>query len=149
MTRHGIESSPSRKLGRVDKLPPVQPLRVWDERGMRKHLFETPGGRKITVALLTDKTAFGELQASTYIDASREHTRTPGSTNALYTEAKELMQQTADTRGEVLTYTFRTYSPAMTNWALTQGRKLFNWQDVYEPAPYEELVLHSRISPKK
>jgi len=95
-----------------------------------------------------DRKRFGNLQASTTIDARDEVEKTRGSTTALYTKAKELMQKTADERDELLTYVFYTTSEEMKKWALAQGRDIFDWEDTYETAQGEELILHSKIFPR-
>jgi hypothetical protein len=118
-------------------LPHIEHIKTSPDDGFTRETFETPGGRTITVSLLTDP-SFGHLRASTYIDSINEHTKMAGSTTALYTRARDLMQQTADARREVLTYTFRTFELSMIEWARTQGKELFEWVDFHQPEPYEQ-----------
>jgi len=143
------------KLGRVstfrkeDMLSNVGFIMLPHIGGRVSYLLEISGGRTLKVNFFRNRISDGDLHASTYINNHDERTRMPGSTTALYTKARELMQNVADQRSEVITYTFSTFSQAMIEWALTKGQELFDWQDLYTPTPYEQFVLHSKISPKK
>ena len=58
----------------------------------------------------------------------------PGSTTAVYTQAHNTMQQTADLTGIAVSYQFITELPVMFAWAnhSEKGKKIFAWDEVVE-----------------
>lgn len=55
--------------------------------------------------------------------------RVPGSTTAVFSRARDLMQERANRLNKPLTYIFSTGNPNMVNWAKTSGQELFGWEN--------------------
>lgn len=89
--------------------------------------FES-GNKRLTLAV--DVTT-GE--ANTRVSTIPGKPKTPGATTQVYTEARDLMQATANQLGRPIHYEFSTvFTKSMRLWAgdPQKGAKIFNWDEV-------------------
>ena len=99
----------------------VDPVRACSDQAF----YFTDGNKILTLRIDGDQTA------STLLDTGLGR-RKVGSTRRLYGEAKDKLQQTADSRGYSISYVFKTLVSVMKDWARTHGQTIFNWDLVLE-----------------
>lgn len=53
--------------------------------------------------------------------------KAPGVTTALYTRARNIMQEITDYHGKPIPYSFVTTNPSMAAWGRSHGEEVFGW----------------------
>lgn len=80
------------------------------------------GRKRLTLAVMN----WGE--ASARLDNLPGIKRVEGETTAVFTKAREILQQTARRKGGRITFEIETRWPTLRSWCETTGRSLFDWE---------------------
>jgi hypothetical protein len=83
------------------------------------------GNKQLSIVIFLDNAkAFGN------ISSVEGRQRIPGSTTAVYSEARQELQRIANETAHEIGYYFVTDSPVLLAWAHTHGKEVFGWDNI-------------------
>ncbi len=104
--------------------------------------YHLRSGNKHLLLSVNRTSAFAETKLTNTTDA-----RVEGATTALYTKAREVLQQEAAHCGPI-TYRISTGFRPMKAWLQTSGNDIFHWEHSYSPVEdSEKLIAETTIKP--